>query len=50
MTEAMGDDLRKPLTELYGWGLEYDARRRHADSLRNLEPETAALVSVLVRS
>jgi hypothetical protein len=48
---TMGDDLRALLAELYDWGKEHDARqRRHADRLRNLEPETASLVSVLVRS
>jgi len=49
--DTMGDDLRTLLAELYAWGQEHDARqRRHGDRLRNLEPETASLVSVLVRA
>jgi hypothetical protein len=32
--DAMGDDLRNLLAELYEWGPEYDAHRRHADTLR----------------
>jgi predicted O-methyltransferase YrrM len=47
----MRDDLRALLAELYWWGQRHDERqRRHGDTLRNLEPETASLVSVLVRS
>ena len=50
-TDTMGTDLRELLAELHEWGLEHDARQgRHDDRLRNLEPETAALLSVLVRS
>jgi hypothetical protein len=46
-----GEDLLALLADLYERGREHDARqRRHGDKLRNLEPETAALVSVLVRS
>jgi predicted O-methyltransferase YrrM len=48
---TMRDDLRALLAELYWWGQRHDERqRRHGDTLRNLEPETASLVSVLVRS
>lgn len=51
MMGTMGDDLRALLAELYRRGQEHDAhQRRHGDRLRNLEPETASLVSVLVRS
>ena len=49
--DTMGADLRGLLAELHERGQEHDARQeRHGDRLRNLEPETAALVSVLVRS
>ena len=49
--DTMGTDLRGLLAELPERGQEHDARQeRHDDKLRNLEPETAALVSVLVRS
>jgi predicted O-methyltransferase YrrM len=48
---TMGDDLLALLANLYERGQEHDARqRRPGDRLRNLEPETAALISVLVRS
>jgi predicted O-methyltransferase YrrM len=47
----MDTGLRALLDELHERGQEHDARqRRHGDKLRNLEPETAELVSVLVRS
>jgi predicted O-methyltransferase YrrM len=50
MMDTMGDDLRGLLTELHERGQEHDARQeRHDDKLRNLEPETAALLAVLVR-
>ena len=50
-TDTMGTDLRELLAELHEWGLEHAARQgRHDDRLRNLEPETAALIPVLVRS
>lgn len=49
--DTMDTGLRALLADLYERGQEHDARqRRHGDRLRNLEPETAALVSVLVRS
>jgi predicted O-methyltransferase YrrM len=48
---TLGEDLRALLADLYEQGQEHDARQRlHGDRLRNLEPETAALISVLVRS
>ncbi len=51
MMDTMGADLRDLLAELHERGQEHDARQqRHDDRLRNLEPETAALISVLVRS
>jgi len=51
MMDTMAADLRALLAELYEWGQEHDARqRRRDDKLRNLEPDTAALISVLVRS
>ena len=49
--DTMGDDLRGLLAELHEQGQEHNARQeRHDDRLRNLEPETAALLAVLVRS
>ena len=49
--DTMGDDLRDLLAELHERGREHDTRQeRHDDRLRNLEPETAALLAVLVRS
>ena len=49
--DTMGDDLRSLLAELREHGREHDTRQeRHDDRLRNLEPETAALLTVLVRS
>ena len=49
--DTMKADLRAFLVELHEGGQEHDARQRqHDDRLRNLEPETAALLSVLVRS
>ncbi|MDP9437703.1 MAG: class I SAM-dependent methyltransferase [Actinomycetota bacterium] len=49
--DTMGTDLRGLLAELHERGREHDARQeRHDDKLRNLEPETAALLSILVRS
>ncbi|MDP9479162.1 MAG: class I SAM-dependent methyltransferase [Actinomycetota bacterium] len=51
MMDTMGTDLRGLLAELHERGREHDARQqRHDDKLRNLEPETAALTSVFVRS
>ncbi|MDP9458123.1 MAG: class I SAM-dependent methyltransferase [Actinomycetota bacterium] len=51
MMDTMGANLRDLLAELHERGQEHDARQqRHDDKLRNLEPETAALISVLVRS
>ena len=51
MMGTMGDDLRGLLAELHERGQEHDTRQeRHDDRLRNLEPETAALIAVLVRS
>jgi predicted O-methyltransferase YrrM len=51
MIDTMGDDLRALLAELHEQGQEHDARQEwHHDRLRNLEPETAALLTVLVRS
>ena len=44
MIDTMEADLNALLAELYQRGQEHDAR------LRNLEPDTAALISVLVRS
>src|SRR5215207_9317228 len=49
--DTMGDNLRGLLAELHEHGREHDARQeQHDDRLRNLEPETAALLAVLVRS
>jgi predicted O-methyltransferase YrrM len=51
MIDTIGDDLRGLLAELHERGQEHDVRQeRHDDRLRNLEPETAALLAVLVRS
>lgn len=51
MMDTMGADLRGLLAELHERGQEHDVRQeRHDDRLRNLEPETAALLAVLVRS
>jgi predicted O-methyltransferase YrrM len=51
MMDTMGADLRDLLAALQERGQEHDARQeRHDDKLRNLEPETAALLAVLVRS
>jgi len=48
--DTMGTDLRGLLAELYERGQEHDAHQeRHDDKLRNLEPETASLLSILVR-
>ena len=50
MMDTMGTDLRGLLAELHERGQEHDARQqRHDDKLRNLEPETASLLSILVR-
>lgn len=47
--DTMGTDLRGLLAELYERGQEHDARQeRHDDKLRNLEPETASLLSIFV--
>lgn len=49
--DSMSDDLHALLTRLYEQGRAHDAgQSRHADTRRNLEPETAALVSMFVRS
>src|ERR687889_552003 len=49
--DTMGDALRSLPAELREQGREHDPRQeRHDDRLRNLEPETAALLAVLVRS
>jgi predicted O-methyltransferase YrrM len=49
--DTMDAGLRAQLDELHEWGREHDARQRHhGDRLRNLEPETAAFISILVRS
>ena len=51
MIDTMGTNLRGLLAELHERGQEHDVRQeRHDDRLRNLEPETAALLAVLVRS
>ena len=51
MMDTMRADLRDLLADLHERGQEHDARQeRHDDKLRNLEPETAALLAVLVRS
>ncbi|MDQ4106848.1 MAG: class I SAM-dependent methyltransferase [Actinomycetota bacterium] len=51
MMDTMGADLRNLLAELHERGQEHDARQeQHDNRLRNLEPETAALIGVLVRS
>lgn len=50
MMDTMAASLRVLLDELHERGRKHDERqRRHGNRLRNLEPETAALVSVLVR-
>ena len=49
--DAMSADLRTLLTGLYERGRDHDAREpEHGKRLRNLEPETARLISILVRS
>jgi hypothetical protein len=49
--DTMGADLRGLLAELHEWSQEHDVRQEwHDDRLRNLEPETAALLAILVRS
>lgn len=49
--DTMAPHLRDLLADLHKWGQEYDARQQgRGDTLRNLEPETAALLAVLVRS
>ena len=49
--DTMSAHLRILLTELYERGREHDAREpEHGERLRNLEPETAQLISILVRS
>ncbi len=51
MMDTMGTDLRGLLAEMHERGQEHDAcQERHDDKLRNLEPETAAMLSILVRS
>lgn len=51
MMDTMEADLSALLTELYERGQEHDAcQQKHADRLRNLEPDTAALISILIRS
>jgi predicted O-methyltransferase YrrM len=48
---TMGAEVRALLTGLYDRGPEYDAREpEHDERPRNLEPEAAGLVSILVRS
>ena len=47
----MDQQLRSFLFELHRRGRDYDASRQdRLERLRNLEPETAALLAVLVRS
>lgn len=49
--DTMDTGLRALLDELHERGREHDAHQQgHGDRLRNLEPETAALISVLARS
>lgn len=49
--DAMSADLKGFLAELHERGREHDAREvEHDGRLRNLDPETAGLVSVLARS
>jgi predicted O-methyltransferase YrrM len=51
MMDTMGADLRSLLAELYERGQEHDAHQlQHDDRLRNLEPDTAAILSILIRS
>jgi predicted O-methyltransferase YrrM len=51
MTDTMEADLRALLAELYERGQEHDAQElQHEVRLRNLEPDTAAILSILVRS
>jgi predicted O-methyltransferase YrrM len=51
LMNTMRADLRGLLAELHERGQEHDVRQEHHDDrLRNLEPETAALLAVLVRS
>lgn len=51
MTDTMGNELRQLLNEIYEQGQEHDTRQeRHEDRLRNLESETASLISIFVRS
>lgn len=51
MAQTMDRELRDLLYELRAWGQSHDARQRvHEDRVRNLEPETAALISILARS
>lgn len=49
--ETMGIGLRGLLAELYGRGQKHDAlQERRDDRMRNLEPETASLLAILIRS
>jgi predicted O-methyltransferase YrrM len=49
--DTMSAGLRTLLTELYARGREHGAREpEHGERLRNLEPETAQLISILIRS
>lgn len=51
MIDTMEADLSALLAELYERGQEHDAHQhQHEARLRNLQPDTAALISVLVRS
>lgn len=47
----MDADLRDLLQGLHAWGRAHDANQReHQDRVRNLEPRTAELISILARS
>jgi predicted O-methyltransferase YrrM len=47
----MDDALRNILDDLYAWGAEHDATKEdRLERMRNLEPDTAALLAVLVRA
>src|SRR5215831_19162088 len=51
MNADMEEPVRKVLSEVEQFGREHDAHETdHTCKMLNLEPETAALVSVLVRS
>src|SRR5574340_185138 len=50
MTAIMSPELRSLLIELQAWGRRHDAREQeHSKRMLNLAPDTAEVVSTLVR-